>query len=168
MTRKQIAAIKRQMKRAERETRPAVERIVRNSERNARRRLAYHLRKAMAAAQGVPAPIDCCVMFQADVHRAAFGSCPVSEWRGRYSSVRGMKRVLGPGGLPSRMRQVARRQKWKRVDPAKARVGDIGLVPAVNGLAVVRMLHRNQWIGRNQTAWSVLPTSMILRAWSVC
>ena len=136
--------------------------------RNLRRRLAYHLRKAMDDAFGVAAPFDCCVMFQADVHLAATGVDPVAAYRGRYSTVRGMRRVLGKGGLAARTRDIAREHGWKRVKPSAARVGDIGIVPAVGGLAVVRMLHRNEWVGRNETGWSVLPTSAVLRAWSVC
>lgn len=137
-------------------------------EHNLRRRIARQMRIAMRSVAGTPAPIDCCVMFQADVHLAATGIDPVAEWRGRYRTLRGMKRVMGPGGLPRCMARVARRMKWKRVSPARARVGDVGFVATPGGgLAVVRKLHRNEWIGRNETAWSVLPTDMVLKAWSI-
>lgn len=111
---------------------------------------------------------DGCVVFQANVHRAVTGVDPIARWRGRYSTRRGMKRIMGPGGVPGCMRQAARRMKWKRVKPSRARVGDVGLVAMATGPAVVRKMHRNEWIGRNETGWSVVPTDMVRLAWNIC
>lgn len=139
-----------------------------SKERNLRRRLAYHLRKRMRAVAGVPIPFDGCALFQCDVHLDATGDDPAEKWRGRYTTPRGMRRVMGKGGLANCMRGAARRHGWKRIKPSAAKVGDVGLVLTPTGFAVVRMLHRGEWIGRNAMGWSMLPTNLVRVAWAVC
>lgn len=140
-----------------------------SAERSARRRLAYRLEKAMRAAAGRPMRFDGCALFQANVHRAALGVDPIAEWRKRYRTVRGLRRILGPRGLRGAMLKVARRNGWKRIKPGAARAGDIGLVIAAGatGFAVVRKLHRNEWIGRTEMGYSVRVTADVVRAWNV-
>jgi hypothetical protein len=106
-------------------------------------------------------------MFQANVHLAATGSDPVARWRGRYKTAKGMRRVMGPAGLLGCVRQVARARRWKRIPGSRALIGDIGLAECPTGVAVVRKLHRNAWIGRNDMGWSLLPTDAVRVAWSV-
>lgn len=116
---------------------------------------------------GVPIPFDGCALFQCDIHLAATGDDPAAKWRGRYTTPRGMRRVMGKGGLANCMRGAARRHGWKRIKPLAARVGDVGLVLTPTGFAVVRMLHRGEWIGRNAMGWSMLPTDRVRVAWAI-
>jgi hypothetical protein len=139
-------------------------------QRNARRRLAYHLRRARR--RWIERPmrwgIDDCVLAQAEVQLAALGQDPCAAFRGRYRTHRGARRVLGRGGLPAALRQAARRYGWRKIRSSCARVGDLGLVLTPTGLGLVRCMHRGEWIGRNEMGWSMIPTAMVKAAWSVC
>lgn len=140
-------------------------------QRNIRRRLACHLERAMAAAVGTAMVWgrDDCALFHGGVELAARGYDPCAAFRGRYKTQRGARRVLGRGGLPAAMRSAARRHGWRRVAPGKARIGDLGLMALPDGaVAVVRLLHRGEWIGRNDFGWSMVPTDRVRVAWSVC
>lgn len=138
------------------------------AERNLRRRIAYHLDKARRACGGRPMVWgrDDCVLFHANIERAATGRDPAIEWRGRYRTMRGARRILGQGGLPAAMRRIARRNGCRSVKPSEAKVGDVGLLPLPWAYSVVRMLHKNEWIGRNDRGWSVIPTERVRFAWS--
>lgn len=138
-------------------------------ERRVRRRLAYHLRKAMREVAGKPMQwgVDDCALFHANVQFAVTGFDPCAEFRGRYKTRRGAHRVLGHGGLPAAMRRFARKHRWKAINPSAARVGDIGLIPVGNATAFVRCLHRGEWIGRNVAGWSMVATKSVRLAWAV-
>jgi hypothetical protein len=139
------------------------------AERNGRRRLAYHLQLAMraAAANLMAWGKDDCALFHGNVELAARGYDPCAGFRGRYRTARGAHRVLGAGGLPGIMRKAARRHGWRKVKATKAKVGDVGLIVVGNAFAVVRCLHRGEWIGRNSAGWSMVPTSRVRLAWQV-
>lgn len=138
-------------------------------QRNARRRLAYHLRIAMVRVAGrlMAWGKDDCALFHGDVELAALGYDPCAGFRGRYRTQRGAHRVLGRGGLPALLRRLSRSRRWRRIKPCHARVGDIGLMPVGKAVAVVRCLHKGEWIGRNEAGWSMVPTSRVRVAWSV-
>jgi hypothetical protein len=151
------------------------------AERNARRRLAYHLGRARRRwiAQPMRWGFDDCALAQAQVQLAALGQDPCAAFRGRYRTRRGARRVLGHGGLPAALRVAARRYGWRKIRSRQARIGDIGLVPTPTGLGVVRLMHRGQWIGRNETGFTMIPTAvvhprtkvrtvLVKAAWSVC
>lgn len=133
-------------------------------ERNVRRRLSYHLDRARrtVAAKPMEWGKDDCALFHADVQFAATGFDPAAGFRGRYRTQRGAHRVLGALGLPMVLRKLTGNE---RVDPERARIGDIGLVPVGKGFACVRLLHRNEWIGRNDAGWSMVPTERVRMAW---
>lgn len=136
-------------------------------ERNARRRLAYHLDKARLAVACKPMVWgeDDCALFNANVQLAAMGIDPAAAFRGRYRTQRGAHRVLGLMGLPMMLQRFTRKHNRSRVDPNKARIGDIGLVPVGGAYACVRLLHRNEWIGRSEIGWFMLPTEHVRMAW---
>lgn len=71
---------------------------------------------------------DDCALWCADVINEALGYDPAAHNRGRYTTRRGAARVLGKKGMLGAMRAAARRHKWKRINPAMARPGDIGLL----------------------------------------
>jgi hypothetical protein len=140
---------------------------VTTKQRNFRRRLAAALERAMRQVVGRQMGFDGCVVFQANVHLAVTGIDPIARWRGRYSTRRGMQRIMGRAGVPGCMRQAARSMKWKSIKPAAACIGDVGIVATETGPAVVRKLHRNEWIGRNNGGWTVVPTKDVRLAWAV-
>lgn len=133
----------------------------------ARRRVIDELRAAMSKWTAEPIPFDGCAIGQCDIHLAVFGVDPAAEWRGRYTTVRGMRRIMGKGGLPSCMARAARRLKWRRIKPADGKPGDVGIVIAPPGVAIVRMYYPNAWVGRNSQGFSELPTSAVRAAWSI-
>lgn len=139
-------------------------------ERALRRRVQYHLRKAMRAAVGRPMQWgrDDCALFHGDVHLAATGFDPCAAYRGRYRTMRGAHRVLGRGGLPKTLRAVARRQGWHRVRAVDARIGDVGLVPVGRAVAVVVCVRRGEWVGRNEAGFSIVPSAAVRVAWTIC
>lgn len=138
------------------------------AERNFRRRLVYHLLREMDRVQGVvDRSPDGCAVFQANVHLAATGRDPIAPWRGRYRTERGMWRVFGAQSLRGAMLMVAQNMGWKRIPVSRARVGDLGIVIGSRSLVSVRMLHRNEWIARNETAWSMVRSDRVVMAWSV-
>lgn len=137
------------------------------SEAQARRRVIDELRVAMAKWTAEPIPFDGCAISQCDIHLAVFGVDPAAEWRGRYTTVRGMRRVMGKGGLPGCLARAARRLKWRRIKPADAKPGDVGIVIAPPGVAIVRLMRAGEWVGRNAHGFSVLPTDAVRAAWCI-
>jgi hypothetical protein len=147
--------------------RPRIKLALSVNERNLRRRLAAELKRAMREVAGRPMGFDGCVIFHANIHRDVTGVDPIEHWRGRYTTPRGMRRIMGEGGIPSCMRQAARIMGWNRIKPNTAKVGDVGLVITPTGFAVVRKLHRDDWIGRNESGWSMRRTADVGLAWNI-
>jgi len=75
---------------------------------------------------------DCC-MFVADCCVATCGTDPAADYRGRYSTEVGAKRVLskGHGGLDSALDSC-----FQRIEPAFAQRGDVCLHETPDGKAV--------------------------------
>lgn len=136
-------------------------------ERNARRRLAYHLDKARRACAGRPMVwgVDDCALWHADIQLAAMGVDPASSFRGRYTTRRGAHQALGLLGLPMALAKITRKHRCGRINPSIARVGDIGVIEIGKAFACVRLLHRDEWIGRNEAGWSMVPTERVRAAW---
>ena len=75
--------------------------------------------------------------------------------------------MFGAQSLRGAMLMVAQNMGWKRIPVSRARVGDLGIVIGSRSLVSVRMLHRNEWIARNETAWSMVRSDRVVMAWSV-
>ncbi len=138
-------------------------------ERNARRRLQYHLLRAMkiATKRGMRWGVDDCALWHADIDVAAMNrGDPAASFRGRYKTKRGAHRVLGLLGLPLALRQAADAFGCRRIKPSEAKVGDLGIMPMDGAFSTFRMLHRDEWIGRNEAGYSMAPTKLIKYAWS--
>jgi hypothetical protein len=137
-------------------------------ERNARRRIAYHLRKRMRALAGKPVQwgSDDCVMLHADVHVAAGLKDPVKPMRGKWLTPYEAEVALGDGGLLGALQGAAKRCGWKRIRVKQARIGDVGLCVWDGGATVVTKLHPNEWIARTDGAYAVLPDKAVKVAWS--
>lgn len=137
------------------------------AERNARRRLAYHLDKARRACAGreMVWGDDDCALWQAGIQFAAMGVDVAAAFKGHYKTQRGAHRTLGVLGLPMVLQKITRKHGCGRVKPKDARIGDIGLIESGERFSCVRLLHRNEWIGRSEFGWTMVPTKMVRAAW---
>lgn len=141
------------------------------NERNARRRVAYHLRRAMQLAARFPMRwgLDDCSMFHANVELRATGRDIAVGYRNRYTTETGAKRVMGRGGLARTAAAIARRFGFESIPPEKACVGDLGIFLGVfrgkPGVSLVRCIHKGEWVGRNEHGWSIVSTKDVRKAW---
>lgn len=112
---------------------------------------------------------DDCLMWIANIDRAATGVDPAAPWRGRYRSERGAARVMGRRGIAGMMLRVARARGWRRVEPAEAVPGDRGLVLAAlegGGSVLVACIFDGLfWLSRVPYGYSGHPTGNVRRAW---
>lgn len=110
---------------------------------------------------------DECGLWAVEPIRIVLGYDPAENFRGRYRTRRGAMRVLGKGGLAAALRSAARRYGWRKIEPAKAKPGDIGLVQigTTYGLTVCRA--RGWFVGRSDQGFVALPAEAQRMAWSV-
>lgn len=119
---------------------------------------------------------DDCALWCAGIVQGVFGWDAAAEYRGKYRTRHGARRVLGKGGLDSALKRIARRHRLRRVDPAMALPGDLGLawttldVPGrvpVPVLAMVICRASGWFVGRNEAGFTGLRASHVLKAWSL-
>lgn len=138
-------------------------------ERKARRRIQYHARKAMLAVVGKPVVWgrDDCGMFISGIYRAAGIGDPASFYRGLYKSKSGARKALGKGGLPAGLRRLFKGIGWKAIHVDTARIGDVGIVMLPSGATSVIKLHDNEWMGRAENGYAIMPDEAVKVAWSI-
>ncbi len=128
---------------------------------------------AMARAGEAPMQwgVDDCALWVANALREPLGYDPAERQRGRYKTRRGAMRVAGRSGLLDQIRNIARRRDWKRIDPALAQTGDVGMVWTVYGgravLATAMCRARGWFVARDEAGFSAVPASRVALAWSV-
>lgn len=137
---------------------------------------------------------DDCMLAVADVVRQVTGKDPARRFRDRYKTRRGAVRALGRGGIVKAARDSARALHWRRINPADAQPGDVGLVeikrvvyPGARALEVDKKAGRlvrargrtitshaamicrapGWFVGRNDRGVTALPASQIAMAWSI-
>ncbi len=119
--------------------------------------------------------VDDCALWVADIQRDVLGYDPAAHVRGRYKTRLGALRVTGAAGLLGQLRGIARRHKWKRIDPATAKPGDTGLAwtliqvgkREVPTLATVICRAPGWFVGRNAGGFTALRADKVAVAWSV-
>lgn len=87
-------------------------------------------------------------------------------WRGRYRSAAGARRVLGKGGVLGMAAEVAERQGWRAIPPARARDGDRGIGATLGGLTCM-IRYRGFWVGRCDRGNWLVTDDQIIKAWSI-
>lgn len=107
-----------------------------------------------------------CFLSLSDIILEARGYDPGAMFRNRYTTKRGAIRVTAEyGGFACALEFVAITAGWREIEPRLALVGDIGLQRAGTTCGLIRDVEL--WVGRNETAFSALPTDQIARAWRV-
>lgn len=97
-----------------------------------------------AVAQDIRWGVDDCTLWAVEPIRRVLGYDPAERGRGHYKTRRGAARVLGKAGLAGAMCRAARRHGWKKIDPADARPGDLGLI-LISGLYSMTVCRRKGW-----------------------
>lgn len=113
-----------------------------------------------------------CLMSCADVLAGPLGFDPAADYRGRYSTARGFKRILHREGfgdlrecLDWYMRNVLH---WRRIRPGKAEIGDFGLWQQTENVWTCALYHgAGLWAVRGERGAVFAPTLLIDRAWKV-
>lgn len=119
--------------------------------------------------------VDDCALWVADIQRDVLGYDPAAHVRGRYKTRIGALRVTGAAGLLGQLRGIARRHKWKRIEPRAAKPGDTGLAwtliqvgkREVPTLATVICRAPGWFVGRNTGGFTAVRADKVAVAWSV-
>lgn len=127
---------------------------------------------AMASAGEMQWGKDDCGLWFANIVVGALGYDPAAQFRGRYRTRIGARRVLGKNGLLGNIKVAARRHGWKRIKPCNALPGDIGMAWVEAGdrtpvLATVICRDEGWFVGRNEFGWTAIPASHTKLAWSI-
>lgn len=119
---------------------------------------------------------DDCMLAVADVVRSLTGNDPARRFRGRYRSRTGALRLLGPAGAVKAVANIARALHGKRIKPALALPGDVGLVPIivqnargkpVQVYAAAICRGPGWFVGRREFGFAGFPANRIIVAWSI-
>ena len=132
-----------------------------------RTQVANRIVSAMDDAAATPMQwgVDDCALWVANILQPVVGYDPAAAVRGRYRSRRGSMRITGREGLIGQLRSMAKRRKWKRIDPALAQSGDVGLAwTLLDGKAVLATMicrDRDWFVGRSERGFSAIPAGRI-------
>lgn len=80
--------------------------------------------------------VDDCALAVADILKPCFGYDPMKQFRGRYKTARGYRRMLRNDGFDSidaALVVAAVNFGWRRIDPKEAEPGDIGVTAHYDG-----------------------------------
>lgn len=137
----------------------------------ARERLAEELERAVENSETTFAKWgeDDCVLWCANILRAGLGIDPVPTIRGKYSDQAGATTLIGKQGLAAGMRRRARKFGWSRVEPARAALGDLGILKdAATGTQTCVLKYRGRfWVARSWHGVAFIPDDKVSSAWSV-
>ncbi len=138
-----------------------------------RARLEGALLKAMDQALAEPMRwgADDCALFCANVIRDALGYDPAESLRGRYATRAEAQALLAPLGLAFVLKNAAARFGWRRVAPADARCGDLGLSLMRHGersLPVTLIGRAPGWfVARGEHGFAAVRAQFVRLAWAV-
>lgn len=110
---------------------------------------------------------DDCALALADIDVTVQGVDPARDYRGRYRTERGARRVLGKPGLLGGWGRAARRLGWRRIAAAVAQDGDRAVAVTPAGVSSV-IRYRGKWFGRIDQGNLMVADNKIIRAWAVC
>lgn len=106
-----------------------------------------------------------CALFAADCVAACTGADPAADFRGRYRSEFGARRLIaravGGGGLGA----LAAARLGSEIPPGLALRGDVGLSDQGEGMPLLVVCNGPQWLGPGPSGVVIAPAP--LRAWRV-
>lgn len=109
-----------------------------------------------------------CILALSDIIHEARGYDPAAEWRGRYTSALGAARVTRRfGGFAGAIESAAIGCVWRRIEPARAVIGDVGIAANAGGLRCGVIRHHRMWVGRGMAGYTAIPTRLVDMAWRV-
>jgi len=135
-----------------------------------RERLAQEIDRAVEAAEisVMRWGSDDCVLWCANILRDAIDLDPVPTIRGKYETPEAARAIIGKQGLAAGMRYRARKFGWNRVDPDKAKIGDLGVLKDPSGVQSCLLKFRGRfWVGRSWHGVAFIPDDKVAVAWSV-
>lgn len=110
---------------------------------------------------------DDCVLWCANILRPFLNCDPAATYRGRYASEAEALTVMGYTGLPMVIARAAQDMGWRRIVPADAECGDVGIVRTMFGPACVLFWRAQQWVGRADFGFSTAHRNDARFAWSI-
>ena len=111
--------------------------------------------------------VDDCGLFAAGVIETIAGVDLGKGIRFQYGSPEAAARMLGPGGVPLRVRRLMRRAGFRRIPVGDAWPGDLGLIRTVRGAACVVRYEPGWWIGRGDDGVTFSRDGAVRLAWGV-
>jgi hypothetical protein len=108
--------------------------------------------------------IDDCCLAAANIYVEVLGVDPAAGWRGRYRTRRGAQRLLGKEGIIGTLATAAKEQGWRRIRPAAAMTGDLGIIRTAEGPAVA-IRYAGRW--HNHVDYGFVAVEQAVIAWSV-
>lgn len=133
-----------------------------------RARLAVAIATATACAPAtITWGVDDCAMFAAGPIRDVLGYDPAAAWRDHYDDEAGAEHLVGRNGLTAILRGVARRHDWRRISPAAALAGDVGIYLAFERASIAICRAPGWFIARTQDGFAAIAASKIRLAWSL-
>lgn len=110
-----------------------------------------------AAARAAVWGKDDCVLWVADILAPVLGYDPVAAYRGRYKTKRGALRLLGRGGLSRALALIAAERSWRVTPPARANIGDVGLLLIAGVPSIVICRAKGWFVARGDHGFVGLP-----------
>lgn len=125
------------------------------------------LLSAMGSAGEMQWGRDDCALWCANILKSALGYDGADQFRGRYRTRLGARRVLGKQGLAGALRAAARKHKWRPIKIGAEQVGDIGIL-VLGDVPVTVICRAPGWfVARNEAGWSAMPSKLVRIVWSV-
>lgn len=111
---------------------------------------------------------DDCALAIANIDKIVLGYDPAQDFRGRYKTERGAKRVLGKSGLIGALRRAAKRYHWLRVKVSPLLPsGTRGIAILPLGPTVMIKYSKGFWVGRSSEGFASVGDDDIKYAWQV-
>lgn len=109
---------------------------------------------------------DDCALAIANIDCSVLGIDTAAEWRGRYKTERGAKRLLRRETLVGALRRAARRHHWLRAKPISCPSGSRGVVITPLGPTTV-IKYDKFWVARSDRGFAAFSDNEIKYAWVV-
>lgn len=132
-----------------------------------RERVLSEIPKAIENAPLRSWPVENCVVFCADIYRAAGFEDPISSYRGKYETEAEAYEVMGLFGIHGLHVRVAKIMGWPRIKVEDAKDGDWGLCRSPAGPTSAIRFHGG-WVNSRDGGFALLTDDDVIAVWKVC